>query len=71
MKSIIGLRRTLTARISGSEVAGPSGVYSSRTIEDGSFLRLKTLQLRYTLPKKFTRKLRLQTVQVYLTGQNL
>ena len=50
---------------------GPSGVYSSRTIEDGSFLRLKTLQLSYTLPKKFTRKLRLQTVQVYLSGQNL
>ena len=50
---------------------GPSGVYSSRTIEDGSFLRLKTLQLSYTLPRKFTRKLRLQTVQVYLSGQNL
>ena len=27
---------------------GPAGVYSSRTIEDGSFLRLKTLQLSYT-----------------------
>lgn len=50
---------------------GPSGVYSSRTIEDGSFLRLKTLQLSYTLPEKFTRKIRLKTVQVFLAGQNL
>lgn len=50
---------------------GPSGVYSSKTIEDGSFLRLKTLQLSYTLPKKFTRKIHLNTVQVFVSGQNL
>lgn len=50
---------------------GPSGVYSSKTIEDGSFLRLKTLQLSYTLPKKFTRRIHLITVQVFVSGQNL
>lgn len=50
---------------------GPSGVYSSRTIEDGSFLRLQTLQLSYTLPKKFTKRLHLNTLQVYVSGQNL
>ncbi len=50
---------------------GPSGVYSSKTIEDGSFLRLKTLQLSYTLPQKFTHKIRLNTVQVFIAGQNL
>ena len=50
---------------------GPAGVYSSRTIEDGSFLRLKTLQLSYTLPKKFTRKIHLNQVQVFIAGQNL
>ena len=49
---------------------GPAGVYSSRTIEDGSFLRLKTLQLSYTLPKKFTR-IHLNQVQVFIAGQNL
>ncbi|MDE5691595.1 MAG: hypothetical protein K2I13_05225, partial [Alistipes sp.] len=47
------------------------GVYSSRTIEDGSFLRLKTLQLSYTLPEKWVRRIRLNTVQVFLSGQNL
>ncbi len=50
---------------------GPAGVYSSKTIEDGSFLRLKTLQLSYTLPKKFTRKIHLNTIQVFVSGQNL
>lgn len=50
---------------------GPRGIYSSRTIEDGSFLRLKTVQLSYILPKKWVSKLRLESVQVYLSGQNL
>lgn len=50
---------------------GPRGIYSSRTIEDGSFLRLKTLQLSYTLPKKWSSKIRMESVQVYVSGQNL
>lgn len=50
---------------------GPRGVYSSRTIEDGSFLRLKTLQLSYTLPKALTKKARIDMVQVFISGQNL
>ena len=44
---------------------------SDRILEDGSFLRLKTLQLSYTLPKKFTRKIHLNQVQVFIAGQNL
>lgn len=35
--------------------AGPLAI-SSRTIEDGSYLRLKTLALSYALPQKFTKK---------------
>ena len=50
---------------------GPRGVYSSRTIEDGSFLRLKTLQLSYTFPKKWTTKMHMESVQIYVSGQNL
>ena len=50
---------------------GPRGIYSSRTIEDGSFLRLKTLQLSYTLPKKWSSKIRMESVQIYVSGQNL
>jgi TonB-linked SusC/RagA family outer membrane protein len=49
--------------------AGPRGVYSTRTLEDGSFLRLKTVQLSYNLPKKLIK--RLSNLQVYASAQNL
>lgn len=46
-------------------------VISSRLIEDGSFLRLKTLTLGYTLPAKVTKKVQLSRARVYLAMQNL
>ena len=50
---------------------GPRGIYSSRTIEDGSFLRLKTLQLSYELPKKWTSRIKIESISVFVSGQNL
>jgi len=50
---------------------GPRGVYSSRTIEDASFLRLKSLQLSYDLPKKWTNSIRMKTVEIYLAANNI
>lgn len=38
---------------------------------DGAFLRMKTLELGYTLPNKWTRKIKMETLRIYLTGQNL
>jgi len=49
--------------------AGPGGVYSTRTLEDGSFLRLKTVQLNYTFPKKWIRGI--SGLEAYASGQNL
>lgn len=46
-------------------------VMSSRTIEDGSYLRLKTLALSYTLPKKFTRKFGVDRIALNASAQNL
>lgn len=40
-------------------------------IENGSFLRLKTLTLGYTLPQTLRNKLKLQNARIYLQGQNL
>ncbi|EHQ26827.1 SusC/RagA family TonB-linked outer membrane protein [Mucilaginibacter paludis] len=45
--------------------------YSTRIIEDGSFLRLKTVSLGYTLPGKFAGKLKLKSFRAYITAQNL
>ena len=40
-------------------------------IEDGSFLRLKTLTVGYTLPEPIRNKLKLTNTRVYFQAQNL
>jgi len=48
-----------------------SQVLTSQYIEDGSYLRLKTVSLGYTFPEKWISKLKAQRLRVYVTGQNL
>jgi TonB-linked SusC/RagA family outer membrane protein len=43
---------------------------SDRWLEDGSFLRLKTISLGYTLPKTLVTKASVQNLRVYVTIQN-
>lgn len=50
--------------------AGPAA-YSSRTIEDGSYLRLKTVQLGYTLPVKILNRAKIKSFRLYASVQNL
>jgi TonB-linked SusC/RagA family outer membrane protein len=45
--------------------------FSDYFVEDGSYLRLKTVQLGYTLPKAFTRKFLVEKFRVYISAQNL
>jgi len=47
------------------------GNSNSYYVEDGSYLRLKTLQIGYTLPKKIADKGKMSNVRIYLQGQNL
>ncbi len=44
---------------------------SDRFIEDGSYLRLKTLQLGYNLPKTWLQKAGFEKFKLYLSGHNL
>lgn len=44
---------------------------SSRLIEDGSFLRLKTVNFSYSFPKSILEKLRLNSLELFLSAQNL
>jgi hypothetical protein len=44
---------------------------STRFIEDGSFLRLKNLQVGYTLPQYLSRKFFVDKLRVYVSAQNL
>lgn len=40
-------------------------------VEDGSYLRLKNIQLGYTFPKQLLQKIKLQNLRIYVSGQNL
>jgi hypothetical protein len=44
---------------------------SSWYVEDGSFLRIKTLQLGYNLNKSLCRKVGISSCRIYIGGQNL
>ncbi|WP_225874622.1 SusC/RagA family TonB-linked outer membrane protein [Pedobacter hiemivivus] len=50
---------------------GPSGRYSSRVIEDGSYLRLKTVSLGYSIPAKYLKRINFSTLSFSVTAQNL
>ncbi len=50
---------------------GPIGVYSDRTLEDGSYLRLKSVSLTYNLPDKIIKRLSLKNLSFNLSSQNL
>lgn len=43
----------------------------SRYLQDASYLRMKNIQLGYTLPKSITSKAGMQSVRVYVSGDNL
>lgn len=45
--------------------------FSDRYVEDGSYLRLKNIQLGYTLPTKFSQTLKIQKLRVYVGATNL
>lgn len=50
---------------------GDEGRTSSYFVENGSYAKLRTLQVGYSLPSKLLSKLRMNRARVYLSGQNL
>jgi TonB-linked SusC/RagA family outer membrane protein len=44
---------------------------SSYFLEDGSYLRMKNIQLTYTVPTSLLKKIKIASAQVYVQGQNL
>ena len=45
--------------------------YCDRFLENGSYFRLKNLQLGYTLPASLTQKAYIRKVRAYISGTNL
>jgi TonB-linked SusC/RagA family outer membrane protein len=46
-------------------------VFSDWAVEDGSFLRLNTLTLGYTIPSDLTNKIKIKNLRIYATGYNV
>ncbi|MGM8361958.1 SusC/RagA family TonB-linked outer membrane protein [Flavobacterium sp. ARAG 55.4] len=46
-------------------------ITSSRYVKDGSYLRLKNIQLGYSLPKTLLNKIALEKLRFYVSAQNL
>lgn len=50
---------------------GPTARGSSRVVEDGSYLRLKTLSLAYQVPAKYLGRLHIRNLSISASAQNL
>ena len=53
------------------DASGNNTRYSTRFLEDGSYTRLKNLQLGYTLPKNILSKYGFSAARIYVSGTNL
>lgn len=49
----------------------PTGASGTRYLYDGSYLRLKNVEIAYNLPEKWIKHLRLKGLRVYVNGDNL
>ncbi|MFC4676452.1 SusC/RagA family TonB-linked outer membrane protein [Dysgonomonas termitidis] len=50
---------------------GTTPLNSSYYIQDGSYIRLKNVELGYTLPSSVSKKMRMQNIRIYLNGFNV
>lgn len=50
---------------------GNNSRVSTYYLQDGSFIKLKSLMLSYTLPQKWTDAVKMKAIRVYLQGENL
>ena len=57
--------------LSKTNHGGDNGLASTFWLRDGTYLRLKTAQLGYTLPKKVLSVLGISNLRVFVEGQNL
>lgn len=70
---ILGVNEDPNAEYPRLSYGGNSNNYRGSTywLRDGSYLRLKTLEFGYTLPKMLTTRLHLSNLRVHFIGQNL
>lgn len=64
-------RNTSMPRYTANDENQNNQAISDRWLENGSYFRLKTLELGYAFPKSWTDKIKLQNVRVYTAMENL
>lgn len=47
------------------------GIANSRYLQNAAYLRLQNLQVGYTLPEKWIKKMRLSSISIFFSGENL
>lgn len=45
--------------------------WQTKYVQNAAYIRLKNLQLGYTIPQKFTKKIGIQNLRLYFSGENL
>ena len=65
------LRDNFVNPANGQPAPQALGTRTTRFLYSGDFLRLRTLQLAYNLPRSVTQRLKLQNIRIYGTAQNL
>ena len=50
---------------------GYGGTVTDRYLQNVAYIRLKNIQIGYTIPKNFVSKLRMETARIYISGENL
>ena len=50
---------------------GPAGAQSTRVLEDGSYIRLKTVSLGYSIPAKYIKRMYMSSLSLVVSAQNL
>nr|WP_320119280.1 TonB-dependent receptor [uncultured Marinifilum sp.] len=58
-------------RVVWSDNNNNQGNFSDYMVEDADYLRLKNLQIGYTLPKSILKRINIERVRVYVSGDNL
>jgi len=54
-----------------ADINGNTSTFSDRFVEDGSFVRLKNIQVGYTLPASVGNKLMISSLRFYVSADNL
>ena len=59
------------ARIPAAHSTTNNTVVTDHFVQNTDYIKLRNVEIGYTLPKKFLSSLRISTARIYLNGQNL